>query len=501
MSASSKKKLRKELEAAQMTEKQLSERKEAKKLKVLSVTFIAVLSLILVVALGIAAFSLVSSSGIIPRTVDAVTIGNHTLTSAELNYFYVDAVNSAYNDWKESFGDYIDLGLAYNGLTVGKPLNQQQHPLNADQTWAEYFADLAVEDATSAYALYDAAVAAGHKLSEQSQSDIDMMGEIMSYYAAAGGYSSAEEYLKGTYGNGASIESYKNYMTVTALGTDYANTVYGALEYTADEIDAYNKEHTADFNSYSYSQFYVDRDDFLLCTDPNNTEHVHTAEEYAPALNSAKETADKLAASGVTTVEDLNAKIKEIEIYKDTNFKADTYTDQLMQTMKENVREEITDWLLDGTHKAGEMAVLPIPTEAGSEDLDGYLVILFHGMKENNENLVNVRHILFQFPTNATEDDKAATKKKADDLQTKWLAEGGTEYGHMETIARSRAAPRKPSSPWSRTTPKTPAPRKTAVCTRMCIPVRWSPLSTIGALMPTARPATTRSWRPSTAIT
>ena len=53
MSASSKKKLRNELNAAKMTERQLAEQAEAKKLKLMTVSFTAVLALILVVAVAI----------------------------------------------------------------------------------------------------------------------------------------------------------------------------------------------------------------------------------------------------------------------------------------------------------------------------------------------------------------------------------------------------------------------------------------------------------------
>ena len=47
MSASSKKKLRKEQTTAQMTEKQLAEQKEAKKLKLYTTAFVAVVAIVL----------------------------------------------------------------------------------------------------------------------------------------------------------------------------------------------------------------------------------------------------------------------------------------------------------------------------------------------------------------------------------------------------------------------------------------------------------------------
>ncbi len=429
MSASSKKKLRKELEAAQLTEKQLAAQKEAKKLKAYTVTFTAVVSVVLVVALIVAAFSLISSSGILPRTVKAVTVGEHTLTSAELNYFYIDAVNETYNNWKTNYGDMLALGMASIGLTPGKPLDEQDCVYAEGKTWAEYFADMAVAEARNVYALYDAAVAANHTMSEDGQANLDMIIQMMSYYAAAGGYSTTEEYLKSTYGNGASMETYKAYMSAVALGNDFATKYYEDLSYTDDDIAAYNDEHASDFNSYSYSQFYVDRDDFVLCTDSKNSEHVHTADEYAPALKKAEEAAQQLVDAKPTDASELNTEITKIEIYKDLNLKCDTYTDRLFLEIQDENLKNVDEWLLKEDHKAGDMTYVPISTTNadGQEEVDGYLVLLFTGMKENNENLVNVRHILINCAETASEETRAAAKKEADDLLAKWLEDGGTE--------------------------------------------------------------------------
>ena len=64
MSASAKKKLRKEETAAQLTEKQLKEQKEAKKLKIYTTIFVAAIAVILVVALIIAGTTFYKNSGI-----------------------------------------------------------------------------------------------------------------------------------------------------------------------------------------------------------------------------------------------------------------------------------------------------------------------------------------------------------------------------------------------------------------------------------------------------
>ena len=68
MSASSKKKLRNELEAAKLTERQLAEQKEAKKLKLYTTAFVVVLAAILVIAITIGVTQFISTSGMRERT-------------------------------------------------------------------------------------------------------------------------------------------------------------------------------------------------------------------------------------------------------------------------------------------------------------------------------------------------------------------------------------------------------------------------------------------------
>ena len=75
MSASDKKKLRKELAAAQLTERQLKERAEAKKMKRLSVAFVVIMLAIAFTAVGILGVRAVNNSGIIDRRTIAVIIG------------------------------------------------------------------------------------------------------------------------------------------------------------------------------------------------------------------------------------------------------------------------------------------------------------------------------------------------------------------------------------------------------------------------------------------
>ena len=125
MSASSKKKLRKEQESAVLTQKQQQEKKEAKKLKVYSVTFVIVVALVLAIGLGILVNGWINNSGLLERNSVALTIGDHELSAAQLNYFYIDTINAQYSNWYNTYGNYMSAYMGMMGLDLYSPLDQQ----------------------------------------------------------------------------------------------------------------------------------------------------------------------------------------------------------------------------------------------------------------------------------------------------------------------------------------------------------------------------------------
>ena len=116
MSASRKKNLNKEQKTAQLTERQLYEQKEAKKLKIYTAVFTGVLAVLLVLALVFGVSKFITNNGILERNTVAVTIGEHELSNADLNYYYVDQINEFLNQ----YGSYASMF----GLDLTKPLNE-----------------------------------------------------------------------------------------------------------------------------------------------------------------------------------------------------------------------------------------------------------------------------------------------------------------------------------------------------------------------------------------
>ena len=158
MSASSKKKLRSEERAAKLTERQLEAQKEAKKLTMMTRLFVGVLAVVVVIAAVVGTSNIIASSGIREKKTVALTVDSHEISNAEMNYFFMDAVNN----FTQNYGSYASLF----GLDTTKPLNEQFVNEDEGLTWADDFMAQATETAKSIYAMYDAAIAAGHTLNE-----------------------------------------------------------------------------------------------------------------------------------------------------------------------------------------------------------------------------------------------------------------------------------------------------------------------------------------------
>lgn len=445
MSASSKKKLRKEQNAAQLTEKQIAEQKEAKKLRANTIAFVAVITAVICVALLTMSVTAFINSGILERNTDAVTIGNHTLSNAQLSYYYVEAIQKAYSDWSSDYGDYADLMISINEkLDVSLPLDEQAHPSEEGKTYADYFIDKAIDEAKKTYALYDAAMAADYTLSEEDAENIDVTVENLSLFGQFYGYSGLKDYLKAMYGNGAREDSYREFLEVTTLASAFESDHLDGLTYAEADLSAYSEAHFNDFSSFTYNSVVIYADDFMDHSEDG--EHTHTDEEEAASLKAAEDAANALAASGAATQDELNAAIAEMEAYKDAA-KTVNHTDDALYTQ---ITAKIAEWLAESGRSTGELGVIPYTTTATAEDGTettstlGYYVIQFVSRNDNETKLVNVRHILSEFEGGTTDEngtkvysdaEKQAAKDKIDKVYSDWIAGEATEDSFKALVA------------------------------------------------------------------
>ena len=428
MSASSKKKLRNENTSAKMTERQIAEQKEAKKLKIYTIAFVAVLIVMIAVAVYTGIANYIASSGIHEKNTIAATVGDHEISNAELSYYYMDALNN----FNSTYGDYAYL----YGIDTSTALDQQVIDEETGETWADSFIEQAVSSAQAVYALVDAAKAEGFTLPEEQQQQLELTAGNLDAYASIYGYANADAFIKAQYGSGTSKQSYLDYYERNLIASAYQTAHQDALTYTDDQIREADSANAAIYSSYSYNQYYVAPSKFLTGgTTDEDGNTTYSDAENAAALQAAEEAANALVNEEITSVEELDAAIAAMPVNEGTDASSTAYNDQRYSS----INTYLTEWVTDSSRQEGDKAVIPVSTTSTDEDgnetetVTAYYVVFFRGENKNETKLVNVRHILVSFDGETNEDGtytdeaKAAAKESAESILDEWKNGDATE--------------------------------------------------------------------------
>ena len=401
MSASREKNKRKEEAAAPAAAN------EAKKgmSKGLKTTLIAVCAVLIVC---IVVFFYMLTSGFFASHTTAATVGTHKLTPAMVNYFY----KGAYGNMQNQYGDFMSYVIDSD-----TPLDEQVYDEESGETWADYFTDQGLINASNAYALYDAAKADGHTLSEDEQASIDSQISSLALYASYYG-TNTSGYIAGVYGTGCNEKNFREYLEVVTLADSYATATQNGFTYTDEQIAS---EYAADPNSYdavTYRQFLVS--DAMFQTDSTDTED-DDAEAEAETLSDEELTALK---------EELASKMAA-----DTQGDEQTFIDQAYEnclesaketyaedsaTLKENqlyssLSTDVADWLFDASRTEGDTTYI-------ANDSGVYYVLYYISRSTNDYQLPNVRHILFSVSDTTDETAMDEARTKAEDVLTEYEA-------------------------------------------------------------------------------
>ncbi len=445
MSASSKKKLRREQNAAILTEKQRTEQAEAKKLKAYSIVFIVVILAVVITALTVITVKLVQKSGVLERNTVAVTVDGTEINAVELNYYYNDFIDANYKSWYESFGDSMSSYLSMMGLDLYKPLDEQTHSEEYG-TWANYFLSEALGMLESNYALYNKAVAEGFTLPEADQKTLDATYESLKESAASFGYPDMKTYLRTVYGPGSSEESYRQYQKVSAIANAYFTAYSESLTYDDATLRAKEAEDYTAYSAYSFASYYLPYTDFLEggTTDENGST-TYSDEERDAARAAAKETAESLVKA--KNLIDLDKKIAALEINKD---KTNPASSKVENALYADINTFLLSWITDTSRKDGDKTIITRESTSTGEDgnetktVTGYYVVYFQSSTDNLEPLANVRHLLVAFEggtvdsetgiTTYTDEEKAVAKKAAEDLLAQWKSGEATEDSFIALV-------------------------------------------------------------------
>lgn len=429
MSASQKKKLRNEQNATQLTEKQIAEQKEAKKLRM----YTAIFSIAIVLMLCVVIVTTVVESGLIQRRTTAATVGEYEISAPEFNHYYVDTINEFQKSWGQA--------LVLSGLSPNVPLKDQVYNQETGETWADFFLTGATDNLHSTYALYSAAVAEGLTLDEEATSEIDSMLKSVEMSAVAnGGFKNLNAYIKAVYGTGCNEDTFRHYVEVQYLASRYAMNHMDSLTYTDDQLREKDAADPIPFNSYSYNEFYLPATNFLEGgTEGEDGNLTYSDEEKAAAAVKCEEAAQTLVAENINSVVMLDKAISQLDLSTaDEAPKSTAYTDVISSKLPTISKE----WITAPERVAGDLTLIPNEStttdDAGNEvtTVNGYYVVYFNGINDNTFPISNVRHILVKFDggtqnedgtTAYSEEEKTAARAEAEGILAQFQAGEATE--------------------------------------------------------------------------
>lgn len=426
-----------------MAERQRQEAQEAKKLKVYTTTFWIVMALCVCIVVTTVLSNPVKN--VLYKNNVAVTVGDHEVSSVELNYFFIDTVN----DYINQFGEY-----ASYLLDTTTPLNKQVIDKETGETLADSLLKAAESTLKRTYALYDLAMEKGFKLDEEDEKAIDTLVTNMEFYAMYYGYGDVKSYLQGIYGNGSEVESYKEYQRINLIADRYYAEYAETLDYNDEQIREYEagkdgegenaKDRFHNFSSVTYSYYYVACNKWAPEKDDKGNKIEYTADQLKEAREKAKAAAEALAADKFEDLAAFDKAIGEMEINKDEKTKptASRFEDQLVPQVSHN---DVREWLISKDLKEGDLTVIENSTgEGDKKEVKGYYVVRFGSLDENRFNLKDVRHILIKFEggkynsttgqTTFTDAEKKAALEKAEKIYNEWVKSGASEEDFKDLV-------------------------------------------------------------------
>ncbi len=448
MSASDKKKLRKEERLAAMTEKQKQAQKEAKKIKTMTIAFVAVLAVVVVAFGWMLVDSYLKVNGVLEKNTIVATVDGTDLNTVDFSYYYADAVENYYQNANSQYGTNTKILLMTYGLDVTKPLDKQTNPETGD-TWANYFIGIALDNAKSDIAMYNKAIAAGF---DPNSEDVNAIVDQEANNLMWNGYfsGSIDTYLRNVYCNGATEDSYLNYIRRNAVAGTYYNEYKDSLTYSDAEVSAYTKDRYNEFSAFSYNYYTLSYTKYLNAEEGTKDEDgsvTYTEEQKNAAREAAKKDAEAL--TQCNSLEAFNLAIASLPVNKDLTTPA--MSTGSTDTLYSDLKEEYGNWLAEADRKEFDVKAFPVETTTtvdGKEVkvVDSYNVIMYLSTNENLQKHGNVRHVLVQFEKSldekgnevVTDDAKKAAKEEADKLYADWK-EGGATKESFIALAKDKS--------------------------------------------------------------
>lgn len=388
-------------------------RQQEKKAKIKKyVTMTASIAIVIGLVIGIVAVSL-SKAPKLEKTVSG-TSEKYEIDNAMMAYF----MYGQYKSYVQNNYYY----LSYLELDTSKSLKSQSPAGSKDTTWFAFFMNVAKNQVNELVALASTAQEKGLKLEEKELKEIDDTMKSIKEAAATNGFASVNKYLASYYVTGVTESAVRKCMELQYLASKYYTELTDSYTYTDAQIEKYADDNPDKFLKFDYIYYTFKPDAKSDATDAEKKKALEEAKAKADELK-GKITDDKSFLELITEME----KAKEEEEKKNetgTSAASGSGTsdkeekDYTKSYIKEGAAYEkdkdLTKWVDEKDRKVGDVTV--IETKEG-DTVTGYSVYYLTKTFYKDEYATkNVRHILFGIGNYGDYADKAAAKKKAEEI-------------------------------------------------------------------------------------
>lgn len=393
------------------------------------------------VATGTVRKGFIASLSLPAQTLTGVTVSNGDQKAkvkvSTYNFYYA----STYNSLKSQQEQYEQYGLDMSqlGLDVDftEKLSKQTYTdkeTNKEMTWAEHLDEMVLDAIESTYTYYLAAVEAnGGEEPEITQDQKDQLEEtIKSYTETANQYGyTLSGYLVKAMGKGVTEKVFRTESIRQYIASNYKTeltTDVESKEYTADDVNKYKDEHTADLLAVDIKLFEADSEDnakaFKDELKADGSNFAELAAKYSTDdFNKKAYTEDGFTTElGVTKAVLQSKQVAIATADPHEHEEGEEHSDDEEQTYSG------LDWLFSADRKAGDIyqhstSVVYVITPAAI----------------TNAETVNVRHILIApetaddaSVTDATDEQWKAAYSKAEEILNNWKSGDATEDSFAE---------------------------------------------------------------------
>ena len=286
------------------------------------------------------------------------TMGDHSLTNAQLQIFYWNYANTYLN----SENGYMV--MMYGMLDYANPLDMQVCAEDPTMTWQQFFLQKALENWTFMQALAIDAENNGYTMSDADRAALEQTPETMEATAVQMGYANAQELMEAQFGAGVTLEDYLYFEELYYNSIPYYNAMAESFTVTEDEVAAFFDKYEAEYAEMGLvrSDRLVDVRHILIMPDGATNANIATETFSEEAWNVALKKAEEILAEYQKKPgEDHFAELANTYTMDGNDANMDgipdggLYTDITKAT---SFVPEFLNWCIDGSRQVGDVEIV-----------------------------------------------------------------------------------------------------------------------------------------------